>query len=71
MEKSELQKEVEDFVMDVGEKFTTLCLKVQDTAETEEEYHECLKLIKLLQGSPLTNVAVRSTCREYRRRFGD
>lgn len=71
MGKSELQKEVEDFVMEVGEDFIALCLKVQDTAETQEEYLYCLKLIKLLQGAQLTKPIALSTEKEYRRRFGD
>lgn len=47
-----------------------LAFHVQDNSD-QEEYHEFLKLLKLLQGCSLFNTLVRSTSREYVRRFGD
>lgn len=47
-----------------------LAFHVQDNSD-QEEYHEFLKLLKLLQGCSLFNTIVRSTSKEYVRRFGD
>lgn len=46
-----------------------LTFEVQDSAN-QEDYHEFLKMLKLLKGSPLFNVLVRSCSKEYVRRFG-
>ena len=61
-------------LLEVLQKFTDevhgLAFHVQVNSD-QEEYHEFLKLLKLLQGCSLFNTIVRSTSKEYVRRFGD
>ena len=63
----------EEELLIVLQKFTDevhdLAFHVQDNSD-QEEYHEFLKLLKLLQGCSLFNTIVRSTSKEYVRRFG-
>lgn len=64
----------EEKLLTVLQKFSDevhgLAFHVQDNSD-QEEYHEFLKLLKLLQGCSLFNTIVRSTSKEYVRRFGD
>lgn len=67
-------KTPEEKLLTVLQKFSDevhgLAFHVQDNSD-QEEYHEFLKLLKLLQGCSLFNTIVRSTSKEYVRRFGD
>lgn len=64
----------EEKLLTVLQKFSDevhgLAFHVQDNSD-QEEYHEFLKLLKLLQGCSIFNTIVRSTSKEYVRRFGD
>lgn len=61
-------KELFDLMQDFNDKVHDLAFDTQDNAK-EEEYHEFLKVLKLLNGSPLFSVVMRSTAKEYVRRF--
>lgn len=64
----------EEKLVEVLQKFSDevhdIAFHVQDNSD-QEEYHEFLKVLKLLQGCSLFNTIVRSTSKEYVRRFGD
>lgn len=66
-------KTPEDKLLTVLQKFSDevhdLAFHVQDNSD-QGEYNEFLKLLKLLQGCSLFNTIVRSTSKEYVRRFG-
>lgn len=53
-----------------SEKIHDLTYEVQDMAD-EKQYRDYLAKLKILQGSPLFNMLVRSTSKEYVRKFGE
>lgn len=55
---------------DFSEKIHDLTYEVQEMAD-EKQYRDYLVKLKILKGNPLFNMLVRSTSKEYVRKFGE
>lgn len=55
---------------DFSEKIHDLTYEVQEMAD-EKQYRDYLVKLKILKGNPLFNMLVRSTSKEYVKKFGE